>query len=408
LQQEIGLLDVRLAQGEQEYEIQKALSQFTGASPARLTALQTELTLLQKKQALAADQTTLAALTKENDLLMVRLQRGEKEYEIQKALAALKGKDPAVLKAIEAELRLRQQLTEQVKTSEEITSGAFNKALDDMTALSSAGQSFGDALTQAFGGVAQQIDSMTAAQVSYNRQLEELALKKKAVQSLSDSDPKRAKELLAIQQTESRLSKEHFQTQMGQFAALSGAASQMFGEQSKEREKLHKLEQAFAVVEIALSMQRAAANALAAIANQGSGDPYTAFARIAAMAALMAGLGLFSGSASGSANISADRQTSQGTGTVLGSDDKSASIANSLERIESLELDQYSELREINASIKSLSAGIANLAVSLVGNFGRFDEANYSGELGTEKQFQLGSGLASFISGGVIGLGLDK
>ncbi|MBZ9610811.1 tape measure protein [Rheinheimera maricola] len=413
LTQQIALLDIRLAKGQQEFEIQKALAQFTGADPARLTALQAELTILQQKQALAADKTTLEALTKENDLLMVRLAQGEKEYEIQKALAALKGADPAVLEAIEAELRLRQQLTEQITTSEEIASGAFSQALDDMTALSSAGQTFGDALTQAFGSVAQQINSMTAAQLSYNKQLDELSKKKKAAQALSENDPKRATELLNIQRTEARLSKENFQAQLGQFSALSGAASQMFGEQSKEREALHKLEMAFGVAEIAMSMQKAGANALTAITSAFSAPFPLNFAAGAAMIAIMAGLGVFSGGSSASVPSAADRQASQGTGTVFGdSDAKSESIANALERIESLELDQYVELREINANIKSLSAGIANLAVSLVGNYGKFNEDNYGGELGTVKRF----GNQAFIdfthkldqlSGGIVGA-IDK
>lgn len=408
LSKQIALMDVRLAKGEQEYELQKALAQFTGADPARLSALQAELAIMQQKQALAADRTTLASLTKENDLLMVRLAHGQQEYELQKALAELKGQDPAVLAAIEAELRLRQQLTEQITISEEIASSAFSNALDDMTALSSAGEQFGDALTQAFGRVAQQINGMTAAQVHYNTELAKLAKEKERVNKL-DKSPEKSKALLDIQRTEARLSKEHFQAQIGQYAALTGAAAQMFGEQSKEREKLHKLEQAFSVIEMALAMERAAANALAAIANQGSGDPYTAFARIAAMAALMAGLGLFSGSASGNANMSADRQASQGTGTVLGdSDAKSASIANTLERIETLELDQYVELRAINSNIKALSNGIANLAVSLVSNFGKFNEQSYSGQLGTEKQFQLNDSLASIVALGPLGGAVDQ
>ena len=413
LQQEIGLMDVRLAQGEQEYEIQKALAQFTGADPARLSALQAELALLQKKQLILTDRTTLASLTKENDLLMVRLAHGEKEYEIQKALAALKGKDPAVLKAIEAELRLRQQLGEQIKTSEEIASGAFSKALDDMTALSSAGQTFGDALTQAFGRVAQQIDGMAAAQTHYNAKFAELAREKERVNKLDDKSPEKAKALLDIKNTEARLTKENYQAQMGQFAALSGAASQMFGEQSKEREALHKLEMAFGLAEIAMSMQKAGANALTAITSAFSAPFPLNFAAGAAMMAIMASLGVFSGGSSASVPSAADRQASQGTGTVLGdSDAKSESIANTLDRIESLELDQYVELREINANIKSLSAGIANLAVSLVGNFGKFNEQNYEGQLGTVKSF----GNQSFIdlthkldalSGGIVGQ-IDK
>ncbi|EHR42739.1 tape measure protein [Alishewanella jeotgali] len=403
LQTEIGLLDVKLAKGQAEFELQKALAQFTGADPARLKQLEDELKLLQQKQALASDKDTLASLQKENDLLKVRLAQGEAEYEIQKALAQLKGADPAILAAIEEELRMRQDLNKQITISEEIASGAFNKALDDMTALTSAGSTFGDVITQAFGRVAQQIDGMTQAQLSYNQQLDELKAKRKEVEALDKNAPGRAKALLDIKNKENSLSREHFQTQMGQFAALSGAASQMFGEQSKEREALHRMEMAFGAVEIAMSLQKAGANALTAITSAFSAPFPLNFAAGAAMIGIMAGLGVFSGSSSANAPSASDRQASQGTGTVLGSDDKSASIANSLERIETLELDQYSELRAINSSIKALSSGIAQLAVSLVSNFGRFNESDYAGQLGTSKQFQLNGTLSSVLALGPIG-----
>ena len=73
--------------------------------------------------------------------------------------------------------------------------------------------------------------------------------------------------------------------------------------------------------------------AIGAVVNQGNGDPYTAFARMAAMAAAVASLvgsiGSFSG---GATDPTAQRQASQGTGTILGdSQAKSESIANAVE-----------------------------------------------------------------------------
>lgn len=62
-------------------------------------------------------------------------------------------------------------------------------------------------------------------------------------------------------------------------------------------------------------------SAIASIANQGSGDPYTAFARIAAMIALMASIGIRvagGGSSAPAPESAAVRQASQGTGSVLG------------------------------------------------------------------------------------------
>lgn len=75
--------------------------------------------------------------------------------------------------------------------------------------------------------------------------------------------------------------------------------------------------------------------AITAIATQGTGDPYTAFARIAAMIALMASIGIriAGGGNSGPDPNSAEvRQQTQGTGSVLGdAQAKSDSIAKAID-----------------------------------------------------------------------------
>lgn len=413
LRTEVGLMDIKIQKGEREYEIKKALAQFSGKNsegvdPKRLAALTKELQLLQHKQQLASDKQYLANLAKENELLKVRLMRGEKEYEIQKALAALKGTSPAKLKEIEEQLRLNQQLEKQVAVTEEVSSDAWRKMMDDMTALGSAGNDVGNILTQAFGRVGQQIEAMTNSQRKYAETLKEMALEKAKIDAMPGG-LKRAAAEVKYQETLGRLQYENTQMQMGNYATLAGAASKMFSEQSKGRQVMHKLEVTFAAIETALALKKAAANAIAAITNQGSGDPYTAFARIAAMAAIMAGLGVFNGSTSGGGVSAEERQKTQGTGTVLGdSDAKSESIANVLGRIEDLELDQYAELRSINNSIRELSAGIKNLAVNLVASYGRFNESNYPGELGKDYNLQLGSNVAAFTTGGLVGVAVDK
>lgn len=76
---------------------------------------------------------------------------------------------------------------------------------------------------------------------------------------------------------------------------------------------------------------------ISAILEQGKGDPYTAFARMAAMAAMVASMGVqvagaFSGSGGGGAE---QQQETQGTGTVLGDTNaKSESMLNAMESIE--------------------------------------------------------------------------
>lgn len=114
-----------------------------------------------------------------------------------------------------------------------------------------------------------------------------------------------------------------------------------------------------------LEVAQAALNlvtAIGAIATQGLGDPYTAFARIAAMIAAMQQLGLAVSGSGGPSSQSAEvRQEQQGTGTVLGdSMAKSESILNAME----ITADATSELVGINRgmlrALQTLESGIGS------------------------------------------------
>lgn len=101
-------------------------------------------------------------------------------------------------------------------------------------------------------------------------------------------------------------------------------------------------------------------SAVAAIANQGSGDPYSAFARIAAMIALMASIGLrVGGSGGGFTDTAAQRQATQGTGSVLGDPTAdSESIAHGVQ----ITADATSELVGINRGmLNALNTLVARL-----------------------------------------------
>ncbi len=122
--------------------------------------------------------------------------------------------------------------------------------------------------------------------------------------------------------------------------------------------------------ESAAKMTVAGANAVAAVANQGNGDPYTAFFRIAAMAAIMAGLGLAVGGGGGGGGgvpISRQRQEANGTGSILGDDSaKSESLARAWELLadnSNIALEHSSrmlaQLRSINDGISGMAAFVA-------------------------------------------------
>lgn len=139
--------------------------------------------------------------------------------------------------------------------------------------------------------------------------------------------------------------------------------------------------------------------AVSAVLNQGQGDPYTAFARMAAMAAAVASLGVsISGFGGGFNDTAAERQATQGTGSVLGdSDAKSESILRATE----ITADATSELVGINRgmlrALIQLQDGIAGATGMLARGAGDLDWSGFNQKVGTN--FWHRYGLAQRLTG---------
>ncbi|MCK9621989.1 MAG: tape measure protein [Methylobacter sp.] len=138
---------------------------------------------------------------------------------------------------------------------------------------------------------------------------------------------------------------------IGGVQTMAGAAASMFA----DNEAAQIASQSIMLVTIGIQ-------AALAVLTQGGGDPYTAWARIAAMAGLVAGIvSSVGGSSSGSISIPPNPPNSADTGTVLG--DKTAqseSVNNVTDLLKSIHAAEYAELRGINKGVAALSGGILN------------------------------------------------
>ena len=159
----------------------------------------------------------------------------------------------------------------------------------------------------------------------------------------------------------------------------------------------------YAALEVAQSAL-ALAQGINAILNQGQGDPYTAFGRMAAMAAavipLAAQLGasIRSFAGSGFSNTAAQRQATQGTGSVLGdADAKSESILNATEITANATTQLVGINRGMLNALQSLQAGLGSAAGMLARGAG---EADFSGMNLAVKQFDFKDPLTQAILGG--------
>ncbi len=177
---------------------------------------------------------------------------------------------------------------------------------------------------------------------------------------------------------------EHSTAQkMNFYGDLAGAASGFFDVQSEGYKKLQTVSQAFHAYELAATLADNLAKGISAVLNQALGDPYTAFARMAAMAAVVAGLGIaiHAGGGGGSSGpTAASRQAAAGTGSVLGDkDSKSESISKSLTIMEKNSGLGLAQGGQMVSSLKTIANNIGNLSSIILRVTGKYDASAVSG-----------------------------
>ena len=174
----------------------------------------------------------------------------------------------------------------------------------------------------------------------------------------------------------------------------------LYAEDSRERQTLSNISKAATIAEIALQVEKNLMIAIGAVVNQGTGDPYSAFARMAAMTSVVAGVlaigGIgFGGGGGGGGAMSYAPAYGQNT-TVLGgaNNQGSESISKSYELLEDTYKLEYRELTGIHNSMKELNRNITGIVSGIVRS-----SAN-----GTP----FGAEFGEFRGGGILGDLADK
>jgi len=160
--------------------------------------------------------------------------------------------------------------------------------------------------------------------------------------------------------------------QIGNYANMTGAMANFYDEdddRKKKQEQLSKVLQASQMTMDAIKiaqhiryMLMTEAEALAAgqlaVAVQASAGPVTGFVAAAAMAAMLASIGIAVGG-SGGKDVPYESPENKGVGTTFGDTEKqSESIENSLEVIENFAEPQYREIMKLNSNMINLSNDI--------------------------------------------------
>lgn len=295
--------------------------------------------------------------------------------------------------------------------------GKLTDVLDKSAKISmlSVGNSPGKILAEGFGEAGQAISKMTEAYTKFG---EEAAAVNKYV-----ADKQRMLEASGMSKSDAKIAAEkdvadkRIQINASMFASMAGAAKGFFSENSKGYQAMAKAEKAFRVIELAMATKnaiakmalmgdelytylfgvttsvaateasvapvvaaeatKAAAGGATAVTNAAQMPGPMAFVGAAAMIALLAGIGVMLGGGGTSVNLSAQRQSSQGTGSVFGDTSaKSESITKALENI--------SENSDISLKYnEGMLNSLKNIEASLVGVSKLVIRSGIQGKLGS-------------------------
>jgi len=342
-----------------------------------------------------------------------------------------------MLEAYSAQLLALERIDAAKKTLGSLD--AFDK-LDKLLDPKKA-ERFGNAMTASFGKMGQAIGKVVDAMNKVEKRQSHITALKKELDATNKNDIRYSEKLKEVNE-------ETIKAQMGGYADLAGAAKNFFDEKSKGYKALEAIEKAFRAFEMAMEIksfltksgmigaitslfvtgeaskavaaqasaatqvaaqaQVSAAGAVGGVINQSNGDPYTAFPRMAAMAAIMAALGYAVGSIGGKGGIDvAKRQAEQGTGTVFGDNKKkSESIANSIEILSENSDIALEYSSGMLASLRNIEASLTGATNAIIRNSGRL-----TGQ-GTAPNVSIGkepfTGLLGLGNFGLNGFGFGK
>ena len=396
LQEQLALTRQKIGSQREQLDLQGQIAKLGGERISREIQLENDLAAVQRNRAQASMDLYMQGLEAASAELIglqeqVKAQRlANEEVGLSKeaaavlraermyAAAALKEETAAAIEAVEpgsllaesyrrqaAELRnlaverQRSVVKDGIAEANQKAQESLKDFLDPTKA-----QTFGEALREAFGTAGDSISKMTSTLDAFGKRQAKISEERaNADMLLRNGKISEIKHLEYVDQLNRESTKNH----LASYGSMTSAAAGFFGEQSRGYKALQTASQVFHAAELAMTLAELVPKGISAVLGQGQGDPYTAFGRMAAMAAIVAGLGVAIGGVSGGGvPLSQQRQEKQGTGTVLGSDAKSESIARSLEAIEGATLQGLGISNGMLTSLRNIEAGIGQFASLLV------------------------------------------
>lgn len=300
--------------------------------------------------------------------------------EIENTTKSIAEKDKLIAKETELFNLTVQTMNYKYDTEFQDTMSTFyDDMLDSQIALNNAVYDFGsgfDGVSTKIGNVSKSIAAMSSLELTNKK--ETAKLDKKYIEQFNkyagDVDKTKALEQQYTKDT-AILNEQNIQAQLSGYANIAGAMSSMFNEGSREAAS-------FQLVESGLAL----ATGIRAILTQGSGDPYTAFARMASMAAIVSqmlgnvGIAFGMNTTSTSSDAFSSMTANDGSGSVLGDTKaQSESISNSLGILQDFAKPEFELLGQMNKYLASIDQKIGGVSSLLIQNGGFAFGDGYTG-----------------------------
>lgn len=207
-------------------------------------------------------------------------------------------------------------------------------------------------------------DGISKTLISASNAFSELGEEQEAFNKFSKEYAKIQEPTLKDKEKFNKAEQQHIKNQMNGYSAIAGAIGGLYSKNERQASAFQAIQSSIAIVE-----------GVTAILSQGKGDPYTAGARMAAMAGAVSSLLSSAKIAFGFGGVktttSSDAFSAQaeniGTGTTLGdSSQASESITNSLETLEDFAQPQFRVLGQMNKSLFTIAERIGGISSLLI------------------------------------------
>jgi len=202
--------------------------------------------------------------------------------------------------------------------------------------------------------------------------------------------------------------------QLNGYSDIAGAMSSMFEQGSKEAEAFQRVQAGLAMI-----------SGVTAILEQGKGDPYTSWARMAAMAVQVASIlsnakiafgGIGGSKTTTTSDAFSSMSANTGVGSVLGDTEaQSESITKAMEVLKDFAKPQYQTLQSMNSYLKNISDNIGGVTSLLIRSGGfAFGEGFTGFDTGYKNNLYTAKGGLAFdiasnsVLGQVMGLDINK